>query len=77
MTHSYKRPPQDKQAALSGKVENDFNKIGKERPTQKNEGLRTPQSRGDRDDHLGNNQAQVRRGAPNSGANRGPRGKQR
>jgi hypothetical protein len=28
MTHRYKNRPQDKQAALSGKVENDFNKVG-------------------------------------------------
>jgi hypothetical protein len=77
MTHKYKRPPQDKQAGLYRKVDNDFNKIGNERPTQKNEGLRTPHSRADRDDHIGNNQAQVRRGAPNSGATGGPRSKQR
>lgn len=77
MTHKYKRPPQDKQAGLDRKVDNDFNKIGNERPTQKNEGLRTPHSRADRDDHIGNNQSQARRGAPNSGATGGPRSKQR
>lgn len=77
MTHRYKNPPQDEQAPLSGKVENDFNKIGKERPTQKNEGQRTPQSRSDRESQIGNNQSQARRGAPNSGAQGGPRGKQR
>ena len=57
MTHRYKNPPQDEQAPLSGKVENDFNKIGNERPTQKNEGLRTPQSRSDRESQIGNNQS--------------------
>ena len=67
MTHKYKRPAQDKQAALSGKNDNDFNKIGSEKPTQKNEGLRTPHSRGDRDDHLGTNQSRLRKGGPNQG----------
>jgi hypothetical protein len=65
MTHRYKNQPQDKQAALSGKVENDFNKIGNERPTQKNEGQRSPQSRHDREDHIGGgNQAKKRSGTP-------------
>ena len=68
MTHRYKNAPQDKQAGLEGKVENDFNKIGDQPPTQKNEGKRTPQSRSDRESQIGNNQSQVRRGAPNSGA---------
>jgi hypothetical protein len=54
---------QDKQAALSGKVENDFNKMGEQRPTQKNEGRRTPQSRHDRDTQVGSqNQNRARRG---------------
>ena len=71
MTHKYKVQPQDKQAALSGKVENDFNKIGNEKPTQKNQGERTAQSRGDRDDHIGgNNQVKTRKGSP-QGDNRG------
>lgn len=70
MTHRYKNQPQDKQAALSGKSDNDFNKIGNEKPTQKNEGLRTPHSRGDRDQHIGNNQTQVRRGSVNQGEGR-------
>jgi hypothetical protein len=63
MTHRYKTQPQDKQAALSGKVENDTNKVGHEKPTQKNEGRRTAQSRHDREDHIGNNQVKVRRGS--------------
>jgi hypothetical protein len=58
----------DKQAALSGKVENDFNKLGEQKPTQKNEGRRTPDSRHDRESQLGSdNQSHARRGGPNSG----------
>jgi hypothetical protein len=70
MTHKYKAGPQDKQAALSGKSDNDFNKQGNEKPTQKNEGQRTPHSRADRDQHIGTNQTQMRRGAPNQGEGR-------
>lgn len=58
----------DKQAPLSGKVENDFNKQGEQKPTQKNEGRRSPASRHDRESQLGSdNQTRARRGAPNSG----------
>jgi hypothetical protein len=58
----------DKQAPLSGKVENDFNKRGEQKPTQKNEGRRTPGSRHDRESQLGSdNQVQGRRGGLNSG----------
>ena len=64
MTKKYLRPMQDKQAALSGKVENDTNKLGKEKPTQKNEGRRTPESRHDREDHIGNNQKKIRQAPP-------------
>jgi hypothetical protein len=64
MTHRYKNMPQDEQTPQSGKVENDTNKLGNEKPTQKNEGHRTPQSRNDRDDKIGNNQAKMRRGSP-------------
>lgn len=63
MTHRYKANPQDKQVGMAGKVENDTNKLGKERPTQTNEGRRTPESRHDREDHIGNNQVKVRRGS--------------
>ena len=64
MTHRYKVNPQDKQAAQSGKVENDTNKLGNSaKPTQSNEGRRTPESRHDREDHIGNNQVKVRRGS--------------
>ena len=65
--------PRDKQAGRSGKVENDHNKLGETRPTQKNEGRRTPMSRHDRDVNVGSeNQSRSRRGTPNSGA--GPKG---
>lgn len=75
MTHRYKNQPQDEQAPLSGKVENDFNKTGAEKPTQKNEGQRTPHSRHDRESKIGNNQTGVRKGGPNQGEGRrnGPR----
>jgi len=60
--------PQDKQAPQSGKVENDFNKVGEQRPTQKNEGKRTPKSRHDRESNIGgDNQSQTRRGAAGIG----------
>ena len=53
-----------------GKVENDTNKTGAQEPTQKNEGRRTPQSRNDRESHIGSsNQTQSRRG--NSGGSSG------
>jgi hypothetical protein len=58
----------DKQAGLSGKSENDFNKMGEQRATQKNEGRRTPESRHDRESHIGgDNQSQSRQGSPASG----------
>ena len=45
-------------------MENDFNKMGEQRPTQKNEGKRTPKSRHDRESNIGgDNQNQARRGA--------------
>lgn len=63
-----KQNPRDKQAPLSGKVENDFNKVGEQTPTQKNEGHRTPQSRSDREALIGSdNQSQSRRGGLGSG----------
>ena len=64
MTHRYKVNPQDKQTGQSGKVENDTNKLGKASASQVNEGRRTPKSRHDREDHLGNNQSKVRGGSP-------------
>jgi hypothetical protein len=68
MTHRYKVNPQDKQTGLTGKSENDTNKLGKEKPTQKNEGRRTAQSRHDREGMVGGvNQHKVRAGAPQKG----------
>ena len=64
MTHRYKNMPHDEQTPQSGKVENDTNKQGMEKPTQRNEGQRTPQSRHDRENKIGNNQTKVRRGSP-------------
>jgi hypothetical protein len=62
MTHRYKANPNDKQAGMSGKVENDTNKLGNQKPTQSNEGQRTPRSRHDRENMIGNNVVKVRRG---------------
>ncbi|MES2785398.1 MAG: hypothetical protein V4684_08040 [Pseudomonadota bacterium] len=56
-------PDVDKQEPQTGKVENDNNKQGNQKPTQKHEAQRTPQSRSDRESHIGgNNQNQSRRG---------------
>ena len=73
MSHKYHPNPQDKQAAHSGKVENDSNKLGKGQATQVNESLRTPQSRHDREAQVGTNQSQVRKGGPNQGEGGGRR----
>ena len=74
MTHRYKNHPQDEQTPQSGKVANDKNKTGGEAPTQKNEGRRTPESRNDREDHIGgnSNQNQVRTGRAGQGEKGGP-----
>ena len=46
-----------------GKVDNDTNKLGEQAPTQLNQGQRTPDSRSDREAHVGgSNQSQSRRG---------------
>jgi hypothetical protein len=63
MSKKYHPSMQDKQAGQSGKVENDSNKQGKKAPTATHEGQRTPQSRHDREDHIGNNQVKMRRGS--------------
>ena len=56
-------------AAGSGKVANDHNSPGDQPPTQLHQGRRTPESRHDRDAHIGSgNQVQSRRGAPGGGA---------
>lgn len=58
-----KQNPRDKQPPHTGKVENDTNKVGEQEPTQINEGRRTPDSRSDREAHIGSdNQTQSRRG---------------
>ncbi|MBW8721112.1 MAG: hypothetical protein JF626_04200 [Polaromonas sp.] len=58
--------PQDsapKASGHGGKVENDFNQMGEQKPTQRNEGQRTANSRNDRESHVGgSNQLQSRRG---------------
>lgn len=55
--------PRDKQTPQTGKVVNDTNKIGEQEPTQLNQGKRTPESRSDRESHVGGaNQSQSRRG---------------
>lgn len=61
---TYKENPRDKQAPETGKVANDTNKVGTTEPTQLNQGQRTPDSRNDREAHLGgSNQSQSRRGS--------------
>lgn len=51
-----------------GKVENDFNQTGEQKPTQRNEGQRTANSRSDRESHVGgSNQLQARRGSVANG----------
>jgi hypothetical protein len=60
--------PQDRQAAHTGKSDNDHNKQGEQAPTQKNEGRRTPTSRHDREAHVGGgNQTQSRKGRQGAG----------
>ena len=52
-----------KASGHGGKVENDFNQMGEQKPTQRNEGQRTANSRSDRESHVGgSNQLQSRRG---------------
>ena len=60
---SSKQNPRDKQTGHTGKVENDTNKMGEKDATQLNQGKRTPDSRTDREAHLGSgNQTQSRKG---------------
>ncbi len=60
-----------KSAAGSGKVANDTNKQGSQKPTQKNEGKRTPESRNDRESNAGtDNQSSSRKGRAGSGEKR-------
>jgi hypothetical protein len=62
----------DRKAGHQGKVANDRNKMGEQAPTQKNEGRRSPESRHDREGHLGShNQAQARQDPSHGGEGRG------
>ena len=55
--------PKASASGHGGKVENDFNQMGEQKPTQRNEGQRTANSRHDRESHVGgSNQLQTRRG---------------
>ena len=55
--------PRDAQEPHTGKVANDTNKMGDQDATQLNQGQRTPDSRSDREAHVGgSNQSQSRRG---------------
>lgn len=59
----HKQNSRDEQAPHTGKVGNDHNKVGEQELTQKNEAKRTPDSRTDREAHIGSgNQTQSRRG---------------
>ena len=58
-----KQNSRDEQTPKTGKVENGHDKVGEQPLTQKNEAKRTPDSRTDREAHLGSgNQTQSRRG---------------
>ncbi|MCX7250389.1 MAG: hypothetical protein NTX37_02600 [Burkholderiales bacterium] len=60
--------PADQQEPHARKVENDHNKVGEQDATQLNQGHRTPESRSDRESHVGsNNQSQERRHSPGHG----------
>ena len=59
-----KQNPRDEQTSKTGKVANDHNKVGDQALTQKNQSKRTPDSRTDREAHIGSsNQTQSRRGS--------------
>jgi hypothetical protein len=66
--------PADKQAPHSGKLANDHNKQGNQKPTQKNEGRRTPRSRHDRQVFSGGPQNIIEARTGGKGGGRGPRG---
>lgn len=64
---SHKQTQHDEQTPQTDKVENDTNKMGGKDATQLNQGQRTPDSRSDREAHIGGgNQSQSRRGAVGS-----------
>ena len=67
---TYKQNARDEQTPHTGKVGNNHNKAGEQPLTQKNEAKRTPDSRTDREAHIGGgNQTQARKGS--SGAKTG------
>ncbi len=64
-----------KQTSSGGrKVANDHNKVGAQKPTQKNEGKRTPESRDDRQSQMGGDNQRLARkggvGTPSGGRSR-------
>jgi hypothetical protein len=60
-TMTYRQNPRDEQTAQAGKADNDKNKLGDKSTTQLNQGHRTPDSRNDREAHVGSsNQTQSR-----------------
>jgi hypothetical protein len=60
------KSPRDKQTPHTV-VQNDTNKLGEQEVTQLNQGKRTPDSRSDREAHVGGgNQSQSRRGSVGS-----------
>ena len=60
--------PADQQEPHARKVENDHNKMGEQEASQLNQGHRTPESRSDRESHVGSgNQSQERRHSPGHG----------
>lgn len=61
------QPKSQHQTSHGGKVENDHNQPGERAPTQLNQGKRTPESRSDRESHVGgSNQSQSRKGPAGS-----------
>jgi hypothetical protein len=67
-------PGIDQQEPQQGKVANDHNKMGKQAPTQTNQGQRTPESRHDRQTMGAGPQNQVSARKGGGGAGRTPRG---
>ena len=64
----------DRQQPHSGKLANDHNKVGNQKPTQKNEGRRTPESRHERQVFSGGPQNVIQARTGGKGGGRGPRG---
>ena len=52
-----KQNPRDEQTPQTGKVANDRNKVGEQELTQKNQAKRTPDSRTDREAHIGRSES--------------------